>query len=225
MTNVLFVCLGNICRSPMAEAVFRHLVEQEGLSKEISITLPGSAAGMPESVRTKAPNRFSTKKGSLTTRCAPGKSSTTIFPSTTMSSAWTKKIWRRSPKWLRQAKMCTACWTSPAPYRSKTWKTLTTPGVSPTYTIWWKLAAAAFWQRSKAKRDSPPSGGIPSFFTQLRSFPPTACPASLPCCRSTCCSCLRKKMYDRRRQSLLFRTFPFCASAAPARNETSHRLQ
>ncbi|CAM3286756.1 hypothetical protein BRIN106911_04805 [Brevibacillus invocatus] len=24
MTHVLFVCLGNICRSPMAEAVFRH---------------------------------------------------------------------------------------------------------------------------------------------------------------------------------------------------------
>ena len=28
--NVLFVCLGNICRSPTAEGVFRHLVEQEG---------------------------------------------------------------------------------------------------------------------------------------------------------------------------------------------------
>ena len=41
MTNVLFVCLGNICRSPMAEAVFRHLVEQEGLSKEISIDSAG----------------------------------------------------------------------------------------------------------------------------------------------------------------------------------------
>jgi len=28
---VTFVCLGNICRSPMAEAVFRHLVDQAGL--------------------------------------------------------------------------------------------------------------------------------------------------------------------------------------------------
>lgn len=37
MTHVLFVCLGNICRSPMAEAVFRHLVEQEGLAEQISI--------------------------------------------------------------------------------------------------------------------------------------------------------------------------------------------
>ncbi|MGG4492543.1 low molecular weight protein-tyrosine-phosphatase [Brevibacillus reuszeri] len=37
MTHVLFVCLGNICRSPMAEAVFRHLVEKEGLQQQISI--------------------------------------------------------------------------------------------------------------------------------------------------------------------------------------------
>ncbi|MFP3390867.1 low molecular weight protein-tyrosine-phosphatase [Brevibacillus sp. SIMBA_040] len=37
MTHVLFVCLGNICRSPMAEAVFRHLVEKEGLADQISI--------------------------------------------------------------------------------------------------------------------------------------------------------------------------------------------
>lgn len=30
--NVLFVCLGNICRSPIAEAVFNHLVKERGLS-------------------------------------------------------------------------------------------------------------------------------------------------------------------------------------------------
>lgn len=29
---VLFVCLGNICRSPMAEAVFRRMVAEEGLT-------------------------------------------------------------------------------------------------------------------------------------------------------------------------------------------------
>ena len=35
MVSVLFVCLGNICRSPTAEGVFRHLVASEGLTDRI----------------------------------------------------------------------------------------------------------------------------------------------------------------------------------------------
>jgi protein-tyrosine phosphatase len=35
MIRVLFVCLGNICRSPMAEAVFAHKVREAGLSDTI----------------------------------------------------------------------------------------------------------------------------------------------------------------------------------------------
>ncbi|MGN1373618.1 MAG: low molecular weight protein-tyrosine-phosphatase [Candidatus Coproplasma sp.] len=38
MFNVVFVCLGNICRSPMAEAVFKRLVEEEGLSYSFNIS-------------------------------------------------------------------------------------------------------------------------------------------------------------------------------------------
>lgn len=34
-TTVLFVCLGNICRSPMAEGVFRHLCDQAGVAEKI----------------------------------------------------------------------------------------------------------------------------------------------------------------------------------------------
>lgn len=34
--SVAFVCLGNICRSPMAEAVFTHLVHEHGLESQIS---------------------------------------------------------------------------------------------------------------------------------------------------------------------------------------------
>ena len=37
MTNILFICLGNICHSPMAEFVMRDLVEKAELSARFSI--------------------------------------------------------------------------------------------------------------------------------------------------------------------------------------------
>ena len=40
--RVLFVCLGNICRSPLAEGVFRHLVEEAGLGDAIEIDSAGT---------------------------------------------------------------------------------------------------------------------------------------------------------------------------------------
>jgi protein-tyrosine phosphatase len=33
--RILFVCLGNICRSPMAEGIFQHLVREAGLDPQI----------------------------------------------------------------------------------------------------------------------------------------------------------------------------------------------
>lgn len=43
-TRVLFVCLGNICRSPAAEGVFRHLVAEAGLSDGFVIDSAGTGA-------------------------------------------------------------------------------------------------------------------------------------------------------------------------------------
>ena len=38
MIKVMFVCHGNICRSTMAEALFRHMVDEKGLSDKILVS-------------------------------------------------------------------------------------------------------------------------------------------------------------------------------------------
>lgn len=43
-TRVLFVCMGNICRSPMAEGVFRQLVRQAGLDEVVKVSSAGTHA-------------------------------------------------------------------------------------------------------------------------------------------------------------------------------------
>lgn len=42
--RIAFVCLGNICRSPMAEAVARAMIEQAGLSSTVSVESFGTAS-------------------------------------------------------------------------------------------------------------------------------------------------------------------------------------
>jgi protein-tyrosine phosphatase len=44
MIRVMFVCMGNICRSPMAEAVFLHLVDQAGFLERIEVSSSGTNA-------------------------------------------------------------------------------------------------------------------------------------------------------------------------------------
>jgi protein-tyrosine phosphatase len=43
MVKVLFVCMGNICRSPMAEGVFRDKVNKAGLSNKIQVDSAGTS--------------------------------------------------------------------------------------------------------------------------------------------------------------------------------------
>lgn len=55
--RICFVCLGNICRSPTAEAVMRGLLEREGLERLIDIDSAGTGAwhvGEPPDHRARA---------------------------------------------------------------------------------------------------------------------------------------------------------------------------
>lgn len=44
MIKVLFICLGNICRSPMAEFVFRDMVQKRGLADRFHIASAATSA-------------------------------------------------------------------------------------------------------------------------------------------------------------------------------------
>jgi protein-tyrosine phosphatase len=42
--KVLFVCMGNICRSPTAEGVFRHVIQQQGTADRFLVDSAGTHA-------------------------------------------------------------------------------------------------------------------------------------------------------------------------------------
>ena len=60
MTRILFVCMGNICRSPTAEGVMRRLLETEGLADRVELDSAGIGdwhAGDPPDARATAAAR------------------------------------------------------------------------------------------------------------------------------------------------------------------------
>jgi len=60
MVKVLFVCLGNICRSPLAEGVFRELLRREGLERRVGVASAGTQGyhvGEPPDRRARAAAR------------------------------------------------------------------------------------------------------------------------------------------------------------------------
>jgi protein-tyrosine phosphatase len=58
--RILFVCTGNICRSPLAEGIFRHLVKQANVEDRFEIDSAGTSgyhAGDPPDARSAATAR------------------------------------------------------------------------------------------------------------------------------------------------------------------------
>jgi len=44
MINVLFICMGNICRSPTAHGIFRQMIKEKGLQDSIAVDSAGTHA-------------------------------------------------------------------------------------------------------------------------------------------------------------------------------------
>ena len=60
MVRVLFVCMGNICRSPTAEGVFRQLLRERGVERRVEVDSAGTHAyhvGEPPDIRSQAAAR------------------------------------------------------------------------------------------------------------------------------------------------------------------------
>jgi protein-tyrosine phosphatase len=58
--RILFVCLGNICRSPTAEGVMRHLLRERGLEDRVDVASAGTGGwhvGSPPDERSAAAAR------------------------------------------------------------------------------------------------------------------------------------------------------------------------
>jgi protein-tyrosine phosphatase len=54
MVSVLFVCMGNICRSPLAQGVFENILRREGLEDEVFVDSAGTGdwhVGSPPDTR------------------------------------------------------------------------------------------------------------------------------------------------------------------------------
>ena len=72
MASILFVCLGNICRSPMAEGVFRKILEREHASEQFNIDSSGLIAVHRGELPDSRMRDFAAKRGyALTHRSRP----------------------------------------------------------------------------------------------------------------------------------------------------------
>jgi protein-tyrosine phosphatase len=61
--SILFVCMGNICRSPTAHGVFRHKVKEQGLQSWITVDSAGTHNFHPNSPPDKRSQAHASKRG------------------------------------------------------------------------------------------------------------------------------------------------------------------
>ena len=172
MTKILFICLGNICRSPMAEFVMKDLVEKAGISAQDLPTnfrsTPRRRAAMRSaipSIRPRGASLPSTAFPARDTLRASSRRRTTR--STICSSAWrarTSKTCSASAAVIRRGR-CTGCSTTP-----------TARATSPTRGIQAILkrrggmsrrAVRAFWRQFKIKTCKVRKAGLWSAFLHL----------------------------------------------------------
>jgi protein-tyrosine phosphatase len=73
--RILFVCLGNICRSPTAEGVMRHVLRDEGLEDRVEVDSAGTGGwhvgASPDERATEAAARRSITLEGEARKCAP----------------------------------------------------------------------------------------------------------------------------------------------------------
>jgi protein-tyrosine phosphatase len=84
--RVAFVCTGNICRSPMAEIVFRDFAERAGLGDYVSSSSSGTGDWHVGERADAAPSRRCTAAATTASAIAPASSRSTTSTATTSSS-------------------------------------------------------------------------------------------------------------------------------------------
>lgn len=89
--RVCFVCTGNICRSPMAESVFRARVEEAGLAQVVEIDSAGTGGWHEGRAPTRAPSRSSASTATAP-RTPRAASSRPGSPTAIWWSLWTPDI-------------------------------------------------------------------------------------------------------------------------------------
>lgn len=131
MISVLFVCLGNICRSPMAEAIFRDLAAKKGLEEKIkadSAGIGGWHIGNPPHEGTQEILR---REGISFDGMLARQSANRIWPILITSLQWMQKISEVSEAWrdLKTPHISKGFWTMLKIQILPTFPILTTQGI------------------------------------------------------------------------------------------------